>query len=181
MIELTPAERRALKQRAHPLRHIVSTGNAGLTQAVLNEMASSLAHHELMKIRVLADDRSEREATIVNICQALDCARVQQVGFVVTLYRPNPEKQRAEAKKAAAQRKQSAAARNKKPKAPARAKPTAARSARAAAHPAASRSDSPWRAKAEPSRKPRDDAPRPRTATGRSGARRDSTRRSGSR
>lgn len=107
MIELSPAERRTLKQRAHHLNPVVTTGNAGITPAVLAEMVSSLAHHELMKIRVMADDRDERRQRIADICRHLDAALVQQVGFMATLYRPNPEKQREaeRARKALARKK----------------------------------------------------------------------------
>ncbi|MBM3374252.1 MAG: YhbY family RNA-binding protein, partial [Betaproteobacteria bacterium] len=47
MENLTPAERRALKARAHHLQPVVIIGDAGLTPAVLGEIDRALTSHEL--------------------------------------------------------------------------------------------------------------------------------------
>jgi putative YhbY family RNA-binding protein len=90
-IELTPAERRALRARAHALRPVVMIGEAGLTPAVLKEVDIALKSHELIKIRVLGDDRDLRAAMIGDICAALDAAPVQQIGKMLVVFRPRPE------------------------------------------------------------------------------------------
>jgi RNA-binding protein len=91
---ITEAERRALKRLAHPLEVIVRTGNAGLTDAVIAEADKALRHHELMKVRVLAREREDRDAMMAQLCQSLDAALVQRVGHVVTIYRPRPKDSR---------------------------------------------------------------------------------------
>jgi putative YhbY family RNA-binding protein len=90
MVDLTPAERRALKARAHHLQPVVMVGEAGLTPAVLKEIASNLESHELIKIRVLADGRQHRTTLIEKICRALDAAPVQQIGKMLVVYRRRP-------------------------------------------------------------------------------------------
>jgi RNA-binding protein len=91
MVDLTPAQRRALKARAHHLHPVVMVGEAGLTAAVIQEIASNLQSHELIKIRVLADGRQHRTTLIEEICRALDAAPVQQIGKVLVVYRPRPD------------------------------------------------------------------------------------------
>jgi putative YhbY family RNA-binding protein len=88
---LTPAERRALRARAHHLRPVIMIGEAGLTPAVLNEIDNALKGRELIKIRVLGDDRSARAALIGNICDGLGASPVQQIGKILVVFRPRPE------------------------------------------------------------------------------------------
>jgi RNA-binding protein len=91
MIELTPAERRALKARAHHLQPVVMIGEAGLTPAVLKEIDVSLKSHELIKIRVLGDDRQRRAGLLDEICRSLGAGPVQQIGKMLIIFRPEPE------------------------------------------------------------------------------------------
>lgn len=88
---LTPSERRALRARAHPLHPVVMIGEAGLTPAVLHEIDIALKSHELIKIRVLGDDRGRRGQLGGEICAALDAAEVQSIGKMIVLFRPRPE------------------------------------------------------------------------------------------
>jgi RNA-binding protein len=91
MKSLSPAERRALRARAHHLHPVVMIGEAGLTAAVLHEIDLALKSHELIKVRVLGDDRDRRAAIDSEMCSALDAAEVQTIGKVIVLYRPRPE------------------------------------------------------------------------------------------
>jgi putative YhbY family RNA-binding protein len=88
---LMPAERRALRARAHALHPVVMIGEAGLTPAVLKEVDIALKSHELIKIRVLGDDRDLRAVMIGDICAALDAAPVQSIGKILVVFRPRPE------------------------------------------------------------------------------------------
>jgi RNA-binding protein len=91
MKALTPAERQALRARAHHLHPVVMIGEAGLTPAVLREIDLALKSHELIKVRVLGDDRRLRKSLLPEICQALAAHPVQRVGKVLVLYRERPE------------------------------------------------------------------------------------------
>jgi RNA-binding protein len=88
MLELNPAQRKFLKGLAHNLKPVVMIGNAGLTEAVLKEIGKSLAAHELIKIRVLNDNREERESWLQAICEAVGCAPVQHIGKLLLVYKP---------------------------------------------------------------------------------------------
>jgi RNA-binding protein len=98
MNTLTPAERKALRARAHHLNPIVMIGEAGLTPAVLREIDLALRSHELVKIRVLGDDRERRARLAGEICTALEAGAVQQIGKMIVLFRPRPPEEPGEAK-----------------------------------------------------------------------------------
>lgn len=87
---LSPAERRALKARAHHLSPVVIIGDAGLTEAVLREIEVHLKSHELIKIRVAGDDRDARVSMMESVCTALNTSPVQQIGKLLVVYRPKP-------------------------------------------------------------------------------------------
>lgn len=88
MLELTPEQRKFLKSLAHDLKPVVMIGNAGLTEAVILEAERAIAAHELIKVRVLGDDREARETWLGDLCAALKAAPVQHIGKLLVLYRP---------------------------------------------------------------------------------------------
>ena len=90
MKPLTPAQRRELRAKAHHLEPVVTVGHHGLTASVLHEIDVALLAHDLVKVRVLGDDRDAREAMLGQVCETLDCAPVQHLGKVLVLWPPNP-------------------------------------------------------------------------------------------
>lgn len=91
MLEITAAQRRSLRARAHALKPVVSISQNGLTESVLKEIGVCLDSHELIKIRVYNDDREEREHLIAAICEQLGAAPVQHIGKLLVVWRPAPE------------------------------------------------------------------------------------------
>ncbi len=70
-------------------------GAAGLTPTVLEEIDRALTDHELIKVKVVADDRPQREALIARICSETSAQLVQSVGKIALLFRRSPiEKKR---------------------------------------------------------------------------------------
>ena len=108
MNELTPAERGTLRARAHHLQPVVMIGDAGLTAQVLREIDANLKSHELIKIRVLGEDRHARDALMAAICAAADASAVQRIGKMLVIYRPRAARGREKSEQAPA-RPQSAA------------------------------------------------------------------------
>lgn len=96
VIELNTADRRALRADAHHLDPVVMIGGDGLTPAVLKEADSALKAHGLIKVRVLGDDRTAREAIYAQLCDQLNAAPIQHIGKLLVLWRPMPEKVSAE-------------------------------------------------------------------------------------
>jgi putative YhbY family RNA-binding protein len=90
-VALTSRERSHLKARAHALEPVVHVGKTGLTDKVAAELDRSLTAHELIKVRVEADDRHARAELCEAICARADAAEVQRVGKVLVLWRPRPD------------------------------------------------------------------------------------------
>ena len=95
-LELSIAERRQHRADAHHLDPVVMVGNDGLTPAVRKEADAALNAHGLIKIRVLGDDREARDAMYRQLCDELGAAPIQHIGKLLILWRPKPEKTRAE-------------------------------------------------------------------------------------
>jgi RNA-binding protein len=91
-VTLTNSQRRHLKSLAHPLKPIIQIGGKGLTDAVVAELDIALEHHELVKVKIAAEDREARDAIVEALAGRSDAALVQRVGNIATLYRRASEK-----------------------------------------------------------------------------------------
>lgn len=91
-IALTPAQTRFLRGQAHDLKALLQTGGKGVTPAFLAELDEVLERHELVKVKVGADDREVRDAMIADIVGQTGSALVQRIGHTAILYRPGKEK-----------------------------------------------------------------------------------------
>jgi putative YhbY family RNA-binding protein len=83
----TPAERKALKARAHKLEPVVTIGSKGLTQEVIAEIDRALEAHQLIKVRAPALEREAREVALGAICQQTRAEAVQHIGKVFVIFR----------------------------------------------------------------------------------------------
>lgn len=91
-MNLSEPQKKYLRGRGHQLKPVVTIGDAGLSESVHAEFESTLAHHELIKVRVRAADRAGRDELIHKLCDGHSATLVQRVGNVALLYRENPEK-----------------------------------------------------------------------------------------
>jgi len=89
---LTTDQKKQLKTRAHTLKPVVSTGQSGLTDAVLAEIELALDHHELIKVKVRVGDREVRKQIMQDIQTTTRSEQILSIGQVVVLYRENPDK-----------------------------------------------------------------------------------------
>lgn len=85
---------------------------------MIKEVDRALTAHGLIKVKVPSDDREERTAIFEELADKLGAAKITQIGKLLVLFRPIPEKEETEetpkVKKAApaAARKTGAKARN---------------------------------------------------------------------
>ncbi len=93
-IQLTPAERKVHRANAHHLDPVIMIGNDGLSAAVIKETELALNAHGLIKIRVLGDDRKQRELMFQTLADQLNAAPIQHIGKLLVLWRPQPEKEK---------------------------------------------------------------------------------------
>lgn len=95
-IQLTPAERKEKRADAHHLDPVVLIGGDGLTPAVVKETDAALNAHGLIKVRVFSDARDTRDTIFTTLADQLNAAPIQHIGKLLVLWRPMPEKTKAE-------------------------------------------------------------------------------------
>ena len=91
-IALTNAQIRFLRGQAHDLKAMLQVGGKGITDALVAEVELALEHHELIKVKVAADDRELRDGMIADLAQRCGAALVQRIGHTAVLYRPSQDK-----------------------------------------------------------------------------------------
>ncbi|HUD24442.1 MAG TPA: YhbY family RNA-binding protein [Burkholderiaceae bacterium] len=93
MAELTLSrdQRLRLKSDSHHLEPVVLLGANGLTEAVLHEIDRALSAHQLVKVRLPASPRPQREQLFAEAAAHLGAARIQLIGRLMVLFRPNPD------------------------------------------------------------------------------------------
>ena len=89
---ITKKQRLQLKRLAHHLTPVVIVGQQGLTDGVLNETALTLETHELIKVRINAGDRLQRDEMVNRIVEKTGAELVQTIGHIAVLYLRHPEK-----------------------------------------------------------------------------------------
>ena len=87
-MSLTEKQKRYLRGLTHQRKPVVIIGGAGLTENVMVEIENAIAHHELLKVRINADDRASRRAMIEQICAQTNSILIQAIGHTASFYRP---------------------------------------------------------------------------------------------
>ena len=91
-MNLNEHQKKFLRGLGHQLKPLIMVGEAGLSASLLAEFETTLAHHELIKVRVRVGDRDERDAVIEKLCNDSSAQLIQRIGNVALLYRPNLKK-----------------------------------------------------------------------------------------
>ncbi|VAW99476.1 hypothetical protein MNBD_GAMMA21-1941 [hydrothermal vent metagenome] len=76
-----------LRKLAHHQKVIVIVGQHGLTDSVMFEIDNALEIHELLKVRISAGDKTDRNQVIDNIAQQTQSEIVQRIGHIAVFYR----------------------------------------------------------------------------------------------
>ncbi len=92
-MKLSESQKKYLRGRGHDLKPLIMVGDAGLTESLLAEFEATLAHHELIKVKVRTGDRSARDQMIETLCTKHSASLLQRIGNVALLYRANPDKE----------------------------------------------------------------------------------------
>lgn len=85
-------QKQYLKGLAHPLKPVVMLGNNGLTEGVLAEIEQALEHHELIKVKIAAEDRETKTLIADAIVRETGACKVQVIGSTLILYHPSKER-----------------------------------------------------------------------------------------
>lgn len=92
MAVLTSKQKQFLKGLAHPLAPIVRVGRGGVSDSVVAETKKSLEAHELIKVRIDADDSTLRKELAARLASSSDSQIAGMIGKTLILYRQREEK-----------------------------------------------------------------------------------------
>lgn len=85
-MNLTDEQKKRLRGLGHKLKPVIIIGSEGLSESLIEEFDRSLAHHELMKIRVNVGNRDERDQVIARLCEHSQAELIQRVGNIALLF-----------------------------------------------------------------------------------------------
>lgn len=89
---LKESQKKFLRGLGHQLKPTLIIADAGLSEAVLREFETTIAHHELIKVRVRAGDRENRDTLIADLCKQGAALLITRIGNVALVYRKNKDK-----------------------------------------------------------------------------------------
>lgn len=95
-MELSEKQKKYLRGLGHKLDPVARTGQAGLKATLVEEIKLQLLAHELIKVKVSAEDREERDRVIVRISSATHAVLVQRIGNMALFYKRHPKKPKIE-------------------------------------------------------------------------------------
>lgn len=88
---LSGKQKNYLRGIAHSKNPIVTIGNKGLTEAVVDEIELALDKHELLKIKLPGGSKAEKKALLGLINDNTSSEPVQLIGRVAVIYRCGAE------------------------------------------------------------------------------------------
>ncbi|WP_406704067.1 ribosome assembly RNA-binding protein YhbY [Sodalis sp.] len=91
-MNLNNKQKQHLKGLAHALKPVVMLGNNSLTEGVLAEIEQALEHHELIKVKIAAEERETKTLIADAIVRESGASKVQVIGNILVLYRPAAER-----------------------------------------------------------------------------------------
>lgn len=94
-MSLSQDQKKRLRTIGHKLNPIVTVGDKGLTTAVVAEIERALNDHELIKVKVVTEDRDDKKAMIEALIKDTKATLVQTIGHIALILRkvdkPNPK------------------------------------------------------------------------------------------
>lgn len=89
---LSNPQKRYLRGLAHDLKPIILVGAKGPADSLLLELDTALERHELLKVKISAEDRDSRDAWIVQLVEKSQSELVGRIGNVAILFRRSKDK-----------------------------------------------------------------------------------------
>ncbi|MDX1341248.1 MAG: ribosome assembly RNA-binding protein YhbY [Reinekea sp.] len=94
-MKLSQDQKKRFRTIGHQLNPIVTIGDKGLSDTVLAEIDRALNDHELIKVKIVTEDREDKKALLADMIAATKATLVQSIGHVAlilrTVEKPNPK------------------------------------------------------------------------------------------
>lgn len=88
---LSNDQKKRFRGIGHALKPIVTVGSNGITDAVLEELRRALHDHELIKVKLAAGERDDRQAIVDYLTTHTQCEEVTRIGKITLLYKANKQ------------------------------------------------------------------------------------------
>lgn len=88
---LSESQKKYLRGIGHKLKPVITVGDAGVSESLYREFDSTIGHHELIKVKIRAGDRSVRDEIVDELCRRGGALLVTRIGNVALLFRRNTE------------------------------------------------------------------------------------------
>lgn len=89
-MQLDNATIKRLKGIGHDLKPIVMIGNKGITPSITEEIDRALTDHELIKVKLPAGTKEERDVIGNQLATAANASLIHSIGRMALLLRQNP-------------------------------------------------------------------------------------------
>ncbi|VAW44846.1 hypothetical protein MNBD_GAMMA03-1979 [hydrothermal vent metagenome] len=89
--KLSNNQKKYLRGIAHGLNPMIIIGSNGITKNLMEELESTLEHHEILKIKIAFGDRDERQEIVQHIINQTEALLVQSIGKICVIYRQKEE------------------------------------------------------------------------------------------
>ena len=94
-MSVSQQDKKRYRAIGHHLKPVLMLGSGGLSESVLEELQGRLEDHELIKVKVAAENRDDRNALINTMLEKSGAELIQRIGNIALLYRaakkPNPK------------------------------------------------------------------------------------------
>ena len=91
---ISQKDKKRFRAIGHHLKPVVTIAGNGLSETVLSELSRALQDHELIKVKILAGDKDERDALVATIVATQHVTVIQKIGHIALIYKaaakPNP-------------------------------------------------------------------------------------------
>lgn len=88
---LSGNQKRHLRALGHHLDPVVQIGKHGITEALVAQLAEAIAHHELIKVKLLPECPVDRNDAGGELAKALGAELAQTLGRTLLLFKRNPQ------------------------------------------------------------------------------------------
>ncbi len=86
-MSLSQDQKKRLRTIGHQLNPIVTVGDKGLTASVITEVERALNDHELIKVKVVTEDREDKKKMINELIAQTGATLVQTIGHIALVLR----------------------------------------------------------------------------------------------
>ena len=88
---LSKQELQTLRSKAHALKPVILMGQKGLHEGLFEEINIALNTHELIKIKLNGENKTEIKKSLDEINNRCGCETVHFIGHTASVYRLNPK------------------------------------------------------------------------------------------